>query len=193
MDTRNVDQVLWKYLTITDFGGMNGIWEGDDGGSAKHIPLWPSKRDEIAEFFDVAPFPPEDQDVVDEQINLEPVEGVPDSEGPIKVSCKLDRREGEWRIANQHNDRYVLWTPEHGFPAKNELPVEDEDDYYDSNPPIIYFVKDEQGNFHARSVNDSSYESLEEYPAELVQYWENAGKSNSFGIIDFHEDSVKSL
>lgn len=192
MDTRNVNKVLWKFLTRTDFRAMNGLYASQSGGSAKHITLPPSKKKEIADFFDVSPFPRPGQKVIDKQLEVERVGGVPNSGEPIKISCKLDRRGGEWRIADQDQNRYVLWTPKYGFPSPDELPHEDGEDYYDSNPPIIYFVKDEQGNFHARAVNDTSVETLREFPPELARHWESAGKYSNFGIVNFADVTLES-
>lgn len=190
MNTRNVDQVLWKFLTRTDFSAMNGLWAGEKGGSAKHITLPPSKKEKIADFFDVSPFPPAGQNVIDKQLKIEPVEGIPGSEGPIKITCKLDRRGGEWRIADQHQNRYVLWSSDYGFPSPDTVPWED-DDYYDINPPIIYFVKDSDGNFHARAANDTSSETLSRFPSELSHRWESAGKRNNFGIVRFTDVTLE--
>lgn len=190
MDTRNVDKVLWKFLTRTDYSAMNGLYAGQGGGSAKHITLPPSKKEEIADFFDVSPFPPTGQNVINKQLSVEPVEDVPGSEGPIKITCKLDRRGGEWRIADQDQNRYALWSTDHGFPSPDEIPWDNED-YYDIHPPVIYFVKDTHGNFHARAANDTSPETLRRFPPELAQHWESAGKRNNFGIVRFTDVTLE--
>ena len=51
MNTEQVDQILWKFLTWTDFNAMNGGFASKKGGSAKHIALPPSRRRDIGDFF----------------------------------------------------------------------------------------------------------------------------------------------
>jgi len=60
-----------------------------------------------------------------------------------------------------------------------------EDEYYENNPPIVYFIKGSDGDFHARSVNESTYENLEKFPKQIRTEWVDAAKRNNFGIIDF--------
>lgn len=182
MNTEQVDQILWKFLTWTDFNAMNGGFATDQGGSAKHIALPLSRREDIADFFEV-PDPGKGGDPVRHEIKVEPVSGIPNSDGPIILRCKPDRRGGEWRIADQDQNRYELWKPSHGFPRGDTWDTEDE--YYENNPPIVYFIKGSDGDFHARSVNESTYENLEKFPKQIRTEWVDAAKRNNFGIIDF--------
>lgn len=188
MNTEQVDQILWKFLTWTDFNAMNGGFATDQGGSAKHIALPPSRREDIGDFFDV-PDPGSQGDPVRHEIEVEPVQGIPGSDGPIILRCKPDRRGGEWRIADQDQNRYELWKPKHGFPRADKWDTEEE--YYDDNPPIIYFIKDTDGDFHARAVNESPHENLDKFPEQIRTEWMSAAKRNNFGIIDFNTEQTR--
>lgn len=187
MNTEQVDQILWKFLTWTDFNAMNGGFASKKGGSAKHIALPPSRRRDIADFFDVSD-PGSQGDPVRHNIKIEPVQGIPGSHGPIILRCKPDRRGGEWRIADQDQNRYELWKAKHGFPRGDKWDTEDE--YYDDNPPIIYFIKDTDGDFHARAVNESTRENLDKFPEQIRTEWVSAAKRTNFGIIDFETERL---
>lgn len=187
MNTEQVDQILWKFLTWSDFNAMNGGFATDQGGSAKHIALPSSRREDIADFFDV-PDPGSQGEPVRHEIEVEGVREIPNSDGPIILRCKPDRRRGEWRIADQDQNRYELWKPKHGFPQEDKWDTEEE--YYDGNPPIIYFIKDVDSDFHARAVNESTPENLENFPEQLQTKWVSAAKRNNFGIIDFTSDQT---
>lgn len=99
------------------------------------------------------------------------------------IIVEPEHRGGEWRIADQDQNRYELWNPRHGFPRGDKWDTEDE--YYDDNPPIIYFIKDADGDFHARAVNKSTSENLDKFPEQIRTEWVSAAKRNNFGIIDF--------
>lgn len=121
--------------------------------------------------------------VYEKEIDLIPVEGVPGSEGPIEIACKYDRRSGEWRITDQDQNRYVLWTAEYGFPKPDQY--EDKEDYWDSERPIIYFAKDSDGNFMARCVYPPTSERLSKTAPPLRSAWSDISKRNNFGITHF--------
>lgn len=186
----DIESVLWKCLTWTDWKAIHGSFASGGGGSAKHITLPGSKKHQIADFFDVAGFPDKDQDedditqmVYEKDIDLIPVEDVPGSEGPIGIACKYDRRNGEWRITDQDQNRYILWTPDHGFPQPDQY--EDKDDYWASERPIIYFAKDSDGNFMARCVYPPTPERLTKTAPPLQSAWSDISKRNNFGITRF--------
>lgn len=185
MDPRDWEKLLYRYLTWTDFNAMNGGFATEQGGSAKHISLPPSKRSEIAEFFEV-PDPGTSGETVSYEIYVEPVEGYPNSEGPIILTSKPDRRGGEWRISDQHKNRYELWKPEHGFPDSDDFT--DSEEYWGGYPPIIYFVKEDADTFHARAVYESRPEFIaENFPERIQQEWHGLSKHNNFSIIDFNK------
>lgn len=188
--TADIESVLWKCLTWTDWKAIHGSFASSGGGSAKHITLPASKKHQIADFFDVSNFPDEDQDeddisqmVYEKEIDLVPVSSVPGSEGPIEIACKYDRRGGEWRITDQDQNRYALWTSKHGFPRPDQY--EDKEDYWDSERPIIYFAKDSSGNFMARCVYPPTGENLAKTAPPLRSAWSNISKRNNFGITRF--------
>lgn len=186
MSTIDVDSVLWRFITRNDFKAMNGLHATSQGGSAKHIVLT-SDTDTITDFFEVSTDRPVGDPVITHWIDLVPVESVSKSDGPIKITCKTDRRGGEWRIPDQDNDRYVLWRPAYGFPDSHEMTWRD-DAYYEDYPPVIYFVKDTEGRFHARAAYDTSPETLEKFPSRLRDRWaqsrDNENRDN-FGVEEF--------
>ena len=184
MDGVSVDTVLWRFITWGDFKSINGLHATKDGGSSKHIPL--TSKDDVVDFFDFRPDPDEDM-VVNHSIDVIGVNGIPESSEPIPLTCKLDRRRGEWRIPDQHQNRYELWKPDYGFPDTDEISWREEEDYYDEAPPIVYFIRDTSGRFHARAVPDTTRETLNDYPDVLAAAWEESRQRRNrgnFGIID---------
>jgi len=184
----DIQSVLWRCLTWTDWKAIRGGFASGDGGGAKHITLPGSKRHQIANFFDIDGFPEEGQDeddihqmVYEEDIDLIPVTGVPNSEGPIQIACQYNRRSGEWRITDQDKNPYILWTPEHGFPAPDEF--EDDEEYWASERPIIYFAKDSTSRFIARSLYPPTPDVLANYPEALQSAWSDISRRNNFGIV----------
>jgi hypothetical protein len=185
MDTERVDSILWRFVVWTDFSQIHGGYASESGAGGKHISLPASKHEKVADFFGV-PYHQDREDPVKHEIELQPVEGISGSEGPIVLRCIPSRdRGGEWLIADQHKNRYVLWQQEYGFPHIDEF--EDSDDYYNSNPPIVYFVKDTDGDYHARAVYESTMDNLEKFPDQIRREWSQASKYNNFGIIDFDQ------
>lgn len=185
MSTVNVDAVLWRFITWGDFKSINGLHATNEGGSSKHIPL--TSRNDVVDFFEFDPTPDADR-VVTHAIDVVGVSGIPESAEPIPLTCKLDRRRGEWRIPDQHQNRYELWKPEYGFPDKTELSWRNEEDYYDEAPPIVYFIRDTDEEFHARAVPTTAQEMLQNYPRQLASAWEKSRESRNrgnFGIVDF--------
>ncbi|WP_380680640.1 hypothetical protein [Salinigranum sp. GCM10025319] len=188
-----VDSVLWRFITRGDFKSINGLHATGDGGSAKHIPL--TSKDVVADFFNFTPQAGADR-VINHSIDVVGVDGIPDSGEPIPLACKLDRRGGEWRIPDQHKNRYELWRPQWGFPDTNEISWRDDDDYYDEAPPIIYFIRDTDGRFHARAVPDTTQGTLNDYPSQLASAWKKSREQRNrgnFGIVDFSTDAQISI
>ena len=192
MDAVDVDSVLWRFITLNDFKSMNGLHATEQGGSAKHIVL--SSRDAVGDFFNVTA-QPRDR-VIRTTIDVVPVSGIPDSGESIALACQLDRRNGEWRLPDQDQNRYELWTPQHGFPAPSEISWREQEDYYDEAPPIIYFIRDREGRYHARAVPDTTDDTLQNYPATLAHPWQDSREKRNrgnFGIETFAADAEMSI
>lgn len=172
---KQADQILYRRLTWSDFDAMHGGFASGSGGGAKHISLSTSMRAEIADFFDVED-PGEDGEAT-YAIEVEPIEGISDSDGPIKVSYEVRGSEGrtEWRIRDQHRNRYVLWD-DPWFPGTGEW--DDKEEYRaDGTTPLIYFIKDTDAEFHARALSRSTEENLQKFPAVIRNEWHDAIES----------------
>lgn len=193
MNQENVDAVLWRFITWGDFKSINGLHATEEGGSSKHIPL--TSKDDVVEFFQFNPTSGANR-VINHSIEVVGVSGNPKSAEPIPLTCKLDRRRGEWRIPDQHQNRYELWRPKYGFPDTDEISWREEEDYYDEAPPIVYFVRDKDGRFHARAVPDTTRETLKDYPDKLAAAWADSRKKRNrgnFGIVEFSNGSLMNL
>lgn len=182
---RQADQVLYRRVTWSDFSAMHGGFASRSGGGARHISLSTSMRTEIADFFHMDD--PGEEDEVEHAIELEPVEGIPNSEGPITVSYEVrgsDRT--EWRIPDQDENRYVLWD-DSWFPAGDSW--NNQDEYReDETTPIIYFIRDIELKFHARALGTASEGNLQKFPRKIRSEWRDAIESyygqNNCGIIN---------
>ena len=91
-------------------------------------------------------------------------------------------------IADQHQNRYELWKPEYGFPELDDF--EGKDEYKNSNPPIVYFIRDTDGRFHARAVYRSTVENLANFPDQIRSEWRQASTYKNIGIIDFKQSRL---
>lgn len=188
MDTESVDKILWRYVVWTDFNQIHGGYGTDTGAGGKHISLPAGHHEEVADFFDI-PYHQHEDEPIEHEIELEPVNGAPGSEGPIILRCTPTReRGGEWMIADQHQNRYELWKPEYGFPKLSDF--EDKEDYKNSHPPIIYFVKDTDSAFHARAVYKSTPDNLAKFPDQIRTEWSQASTYKNIGIIDFDQSRL---
>lgn len=145
-------------------------------------------RTEIADFFDVED--PGEEGEAEHAVEIEPIDGIPESEGPITVSYEVRGSEErtEWRIPDQDENRYVLWD-EPWFPEGDKW--NDNEEYReDATTPIIYFIKDAESKFHARALGTASEENLQKFPAvirrEMRDSIESYYTQNNCGIIDLN-------
>lgn len=182
---KQADQLLYRRLTWSDFDAMHGGFASGSGGGAKHISLSTSMRVEIANFFEVED--PGEEGEVTHSLEVEPIESIPNSDGPIKISYEVRGSEGrtEWRIRDQHSNRYVLWS-DPWFPEADEW--SDNNEYREDNTtPIIYFIKDTESKFYARTLGRPTEENLQMFPTKIRNEWKGAIEGyyarNNCGII----------
>ena len=130
------DKVLWRKIQRVDMMAMSGhAAPGGGGGGAKHIALGRnSNQFPIHEFLHV-------NGCGDTAITIEPIPGLVE-EKRMEFACQPGRRQGEWRIARQHHDRYPLWTVNYGFP-------ESVGSYDQDDPPVIFILRI-SNEYHAR-------------------------------------------
>lgn len=189
MDIKDVDQILWRRLTWTDFRGMTGQFIQEGGHSQTFIYL--PGPELVADFFGVE-LPENDEQAVEYKIQMVPHPDYPGSEGPITIhhNPASERWGGGWRITEQHGDRYELWKPEHGFPEADDF--RDEDDYYRDSCPIIWFVRDTDGDFYARFLYPSNDEALEDFPPKIRRAWQGS-KKGEIDIINLSSEENQTL
>ena len=181
---KQAEQVLYKRVTWSDFSAMHGGFSSESGGGAKHVSLSTSMRAEIADFFQLED--PGQQNEVEHAIELEQIEDIPNSGGPMTVTYEVrgsDR--AEWRIPDQQENRYVLWD-QPWFPAGNSW---NQEEYRaDDTTPIIYFIRDAESMFHARALGTASEENLQKFPRIIRCEWRDAIESyyrrNNCGIVN---------
>lgn len=130
------DKILWHKIMRTDMLAITAeAAPSGTGGGARHIVL-AVNRDEfpIHDFLNVT-------QCQDMEIAIQPIHGIV---GPVRMefACLASRRRGEWRIARQYNERYPLWTEQHGFPR-------DIDSYDANDPPVILIIRI-SNKYHAR-------------------------------------------
>lgn len=188
MDTEEVDKILWRFVVWTDFKQIHGGYGTESGAGGKHISLPAGNHEEVADFFDI-PYHQHKDEPIEHEIELEPVNEIPSSELSITLRCTPTReRGGEWMIADQHQNRYELWKPKYGFPEFSDF--DSNEDYKNSHPPIIYFIKDTDSRFHGRAVYKSNSDNLSEFPDKIRTEWSQASTHNNTGIIDFNQSQL---
>ncbi len=155
------DKILWRKIMPMDMASILGqAAPAGGGGGSRHIVLG-ADRDWflIHDFLDVTRC--EDTEVV-----FQPIHGIVEPK-IIGFSCLASRRGGEWIISRQHNERYPLWTEEHGFPR-------DVDSYDPNDPPVILIIRI-SNEYHARFYMLSK---LDEIAPDLQEIIANSAKNS---------------
>ena len=75
-----------------------------------------------------------------------------------------------------------------------------EDNYYTSDsqcPPMIYFIKDNSGKFHTRTVRGVDATTIGAYPALVQECWNRyvdaSGERDNTAFVDFCQNEVTTL
>jgi hypothetical protein len=135
-------KVLWKQINLTDFNGMTGAAAvSGTGGGARHIVLGTSKPDN-----DVAGFLPAGHG---NQATVQTAAGPAWPKSNLTFRSNPKRRNGEWLIVDQKNNRHPAWTTAAGFPAS----------FDSSNPPVVLVVE-KNGTYHVAWLDRSTLTSL---------------------------------
>jgi len=175
------EAMYWRRLTETDLKAKFGRWGNPDGGGAHSRIYLPGNSAEIAEFFNHGDWNGAPDETI--SIRLEPVEQYEGTD--VKIEIDYNNGRDEWQLPSGSID-YPLWKAEHGFMSSDEELFDDESgnliaDY----SPLLYFVRDVQGQFHSRMVYDNSPERL---AAFNVAFEESIGNSAS-GILEFASEN----
>lgn len=169
-----VSKILWRKLTRTDFNDMEGRGAvSGSGGGARHIPLGTQSTIDVASFLGVEL----NSSPVRKTLKIEAAGTIPSSE--IEIAANPNRRNGEWRIANQTANRYPLWSPQNGFP----------DSYDQNSPPIIFLIRTDEGKFHARFTR-SDTNTLDQFPEPIKKKWKDS-KAGDKGIMEINSNNTE--
>jgi hypothetical protein len=117
-------RVLWKRLNPTDFNAMSGSAAlSPTGGGARHIVLGTSKAGNRVETF----LPP----LKNHQVTIQTQAGPRWPKASLTFTSNPGRRNGEWLISDQKNNRHPAWTAVAGFPTTLDP----------ANPPVVLVLK----------------------------------------------------
>jgi len=154
------DALYWRRLPESGVRAIFSAWNGEGGSVQEHIKL-PEDKHDLAEFFGYNGDIHSSSSIT---INPVPLDGYPNSDTEIRIDYNPSR--GEWYVASEYVD-YPLWSAENGFMPDGDELLDDDNNLVADNPPIIYFVRDQQRRFHPRILWDSSDERLEEFSSQI--------------------------
>jgi len=211
---RDCQMVLSRFVTKSGFKALRDLFDVDGGGQ-RWVTLGSDER--ILRFFNIADKIEEFCDGVDGDYNaaldtkledlsqnsvsfgidIEPIDEIDVPESEVHLKYTVSR---PWQIPV--TPPHELWVNNDYVPTVDDFGGLDllEDNYYTSDsqcPPMIYFIKDNSGKFHTRTVRGVDATTIGAYPALVQECWNRyvdaSGERDNTAFVDFCQNEVTTL
>lgn len=209
MSMKHATQVLWRFITLSDFRAIHNLEDTTSQGGGQSIVTL-SAADEVPIFFDLTGeivdmcgqiddgyraeldsyLEQNDTRSMDFNVTLEPLGPV--DQPQIDFEIRYNTYREDWQIPVASSNQ--AWKGSQNIPEPDDFGTDESyENYYENpeqDPPIIYFIQDSFDRFHAGTLNAINSSSISRYPKLIRDRWERyvdiqqSGTQNT-GMVDF--------